>query len=37
LLIEDSSITNCEKEKQTLETNKKMVFDFYQELFGDKN
>lgn len=30
-------VSNCEKEKFALENNKKMVADFYQELFGNKN
>src|SRR5512133_1250188 len=29
--------TNCEQCFQQLETNKKMVSEFYQQLFGDKN
>lgn len=28
---------NCEQMIQTMETNKKLVADFYQELFGNKN
>jgi len=30
-------MSDCEKERLTLENNKKMVADLYQELFGDKN
>ncbi|MFZ1080524.1 MAG: ester cyclase [Candidatus Kryptoniota bacterium] len=30
-------MSDCEKERQTLEGNKKMVADFYQQLFGDKD
>jgi len=30
-------MSDCEKEKLTLDNNKKMVADFYQELFGDKD
>lgn len=29
--------TDCEKKFQQLEANKKMVAEFYQQLFGDKN
>ncbi len=29
--------SDCEKERLVLEKNKKMVANFYQELFGDKN
>lgn len=31
------SQSDCEKKMQQLESNKKMVAEFYQELFGDKN
>jgi predicted SnoaL-like aldol condensation-catalyzing enzyme len=30
-------LTSCEKKFQQLEANKKMVTEFYQQLFGDKN
>ncbi len=30
-------VSNCEKERLELESNKKTVADFYQELFGNKN
>jgi predicted SnoaL-like aldol condensation-catalyzing enzyme len=30
-------MSDCEKERLALEKNKKMVADFYQELFGDKD
>lgn len=30
-------MSNCEKERLTLEHNKKMVAEFYQKLFGDKD
>ena len=29
--------TDCEKEAKTMEANKKLVADFYQQLFGDKD
>ncbi len=31
------NVSDCEKERQMLEANKKMVADFYQRLFGDKD
>ncbi|HUI31520.1 MAG TPA: ester cyclase [Candidatus Acidoferrales bacterium] len=36
-LVPRQQLSDCEKEKLALENNKKMVADFYQELFGDKN
>ena len=32
-----SNVIECEKQPEVLETNKKIVTEFYQELFGDKN
>lgn len=37
LLSEKSSSSQCDSIKQALETNKKIVSDFYQEIFGDKD
>jgi predicted SnoaL-like aldol condensation-catalyzing enzyme len=36
-LFRQQELSGCEKEKLALENNKKMVADFYQELFGNKN
>jgi predicted SnoaL-like aldol condensation-catalyzing enzyme len=35
--LSQDKLSDCEKERQTLEANKKMVATFYQELFGDKD
>jgi predicted SnoaL-like aldol condensation-catalyzing enzyme len=35
--LHGQSQTDCEKKLQTQESNKKMVVEFYQELFGNKN
>ncbi|HEY9166271.1 MAG TPA: nuclear transport factor 2 family protein [Candidatus Kryptonia bacterium] len=35
--VSAQTMSDCEKERMTLESNKKMVAEFYQELFGDKN
>jgi len=35
--LTDHNISDCVKTNQMLESNKKLVADMYQELFGDKN
>ena len=35
--VRNTSTNDCEKERQQLEANKKLVADMYQEVFGDKN
>jgi predicted SnoaL-like aldol condensation-catalyzing enzyme len=37
LIVSCKPKTDCEKTLQATESNKKMVSEFYQELFGDKN
>ncbi len=37
LILNAQIITDCESKMQQEEKNKKMVSEFYQELFGDKN
>lgn len=35
--VNAQTVSDCEKKIRMQETNKKMVMEFYQELFGDKN
>ncbi len=36
-LLSQTTKLNCEQTMQVMESNKKLIADFYQELFGDKN